>query len=219
MNDVDVLAHLFGSKVAARLLKFLFRHPQEAFRVGEVARLIGSNYNTTHNYIKEFEIIDLVKLTKPKTKGPADEPIASSGKAKKSADKPDDEAAKLYVLNAQFRLIEQLRDLVAQASPIAETSVVENLQKLGKVRLALFSGIFVSKENIPIDLFVVADDVVEEKFKAFVGELEADVGRALNYTLMDTNEFTYRFNIYDRFVRNIFKYPHKKLVDSLNVSL
>ena len=49
-------------------------------------------------------------------------------------------------------------------------------------------------------------------------ELEADVGKTLNYTIMDTNEFTYRYNIYDRFVRNIFNYPHQKIIDTLGIS-
>jgi len=58
-RKVDILEYLFGSRVSARLLKFFFRHPQTAFRVGEIARQIDSNYNTTHSYIKKFEAISL----------------------------------------------------------------------------------------------------------------------------------------------------------------
>ena len=210
-RKVDILEYLFGSRVSARLLKFFFRHPQTAFRVGEVARQIDSNYNTTHSYIKKFEAISLLGVVTPPPKAeavPEEEP------------KPkNEEDAKTYMLDSRFPLFEELRILVAKASPIAEGEVVSKLNEVGKVRLALFSGLFVGKDTIPIDLFIVADDVVTPKFEAFVKELEADVGRPLNYTVMDTNEFTYRFNIYDRFVRNVFKHPHLRLIDSLSLNL
>lgn len=216
LQDVDILEYLFGSKVASRLLKFLFRHPQEAFRVGEIARLIDSNYNTSHSYIKKFERIGLIKVTRPLgVQPPLREPFGPSQTAEK---KEEEEAAKLYILNPEFRLFEELKTLINKASPIAEAAVVNELNQLGKVRLAMLSGIFVGKDTMPVDLFVVADDVVEQNFKAFVQELEADVGRPIRYTLMDTNEFTYRFNIYDRFVRNILKFPHQKIIDTLSVS-
>ncbi len=221
MKDVDILEYLFGSKVSARLLKFFFRHPQEAFRVGEIARLINSNYNTAHSYIKKFETVGLIKPMKPaKPNVPADYEFvnAETEAAAEVKKDEDDDAGKLYVLNQSFRLFEQLKSLISAASPIAETEVTETLNKLGKVRLALLSGVFVGKDNVPIDLFVVADDVIKEQFEAFVVELESEVGRPIKYTLMDTNEFTYRFNIYDRFVRNIFKYPHQKLIDSLSLT-
>lgn len=211
MKDIDILEYLFGSKVASRLLKFLFRHPDESFRVGEIARLIDSNYNTTHSYIKKFAAIELITITNPPEKegSPKEEE-----KSKKS--KSEDDAANFFMLNPKFRLLEELKALVSKASPIAEASVVDQLHKLGRMRLVMLSGIFVGKDNVPIDLFVVGDDIEEEKFKKFISDLEADVGREINYTVMDTSEFTYRFNIYDRFVRNVFKYPHHKLIDRLS---
>lgn len=211
MHKVDVLEYLLGSRVPARLLKFFFRHPQVAFRVGEVARHIDSNYNTTNAYIKKFETISLLEVV-PNTVSPKGESVNPDAKA-------IEEDAKHYTLNRRFYLFEELKTLISKASPVAEEEMIEKLNTVGKVRLALFSGLFVGKDNIPIDLFIVADDVAEAKFKEFMAELEADVGRSLNYTLMDTNEFTYRFNIYDRFVRNVFKHPHLRLIDSLRVNV
>jgi len=205
MEYIDVLEKIFGSRTESRILKFLVRHPGEFFRVGQVAKKTLSNYNTTHAYMKVFEEMGLL-ISKSSQQDKA------SGKTKKG-----EEGAKLYALNRDFYLFTQLRDLILSSFPTSEKELIRRLRSVGKIRVAVISGVFLGMENLPIDLFVVADDVEKLKFEKLIKNLEADVGQPLNYTLMDTAEFTYRFNIYDRFVRSIFQKPHKKIIDDLNI--
>ena len=188
----EILAPLFGSKTEARLLRFLFGHPAGEFRLGEIARRIRANYNTTSGYIQQFLDIGLVK---------------KSSKGKKG----------LISLNPDFKLYYELRELILKSFPVGEEEVRKKLRRLGKVRLAILSGVFLNLDNIQVDFFLVADDVKKKEFEEFLKELEADVGRDINYTLMDTSEFTYRYNIYDRFVRNVFRKPHIKIIDDLKI--
>ena len=111
----------------------------------------------------------------------------------------------------------ELKTLVLNISPLNELKVKEDLKKIGKVRFAILTGIFVSKDNFPIDIFIIGDDINQDLFKEFISELEAEVGKEVNYTLMDTSEFTYRYNIYDRFIRNILSAPNKVLIDELKI--
>lgn len=189
-----ILDIILGSETRARVLKFFFRHQQdETFRIGEVARVIRQNYNTTASFIEELEKIGVLK----KVKG--------SG------------AGSLYAMDIKFKNYNTLKDFVLEAFPCSTIETAEQIKKTGRIRLALLGGIFLNQESSSIDLFLVADDLEENKFKEFIAELEAQVGRELNYTSMDTAEFTYRYNIYDRFVRNIFKKSNIKLVDNLSL--
>jgi len=188
-----VLDTLLGSQTRARVLRFFFRHENEAFRIGEVAKAISQNYNTTASFVEELAEVGILKEVKGSGTG------------------------SFYGVSLDFRSYPQLKELVLQTFPIALPEVVEAIKKTGRIRLALIQGVFLGQEGSSIDLFVVADDIDQEKFAAFVKDIEGDVGKELNYTLMDTPEFTYRYNIYDRFVRNLLKKPNIKLVDSLSL--
>jgi len=189
-----ILDTIVGSETRSRVLKFFFRHNNQSFRIGEIARLIRQNYNTTASFIEDLERIGVLKQTK------------GTG------------SASLYAINTQFKGYPFLKDLVLQIFPVSTTEAAEQIKKTGRIRLALLSGVFLNQEAASIDLFLVVDDVDEAKLKEFIAELEAQVGKEINYTSMDTAEFTYRYNIYDRFVRNIMKKANIKLVDSLSLN-
>ncbi|MBI3335556.1 MAG: hypothetical protein HY001_03600 [Candidatus Portnoybacteria bacterium] len=184
---------LLGSETRARTLKFFFRHTGETFRIGEVARRILQNYNTTASYIADLEKVGILKKT------------SGSG------------TSSLYTVNTQFPNYTSLREFTLQVFPVSTTQTAQDIKETGRIRLALLEGIFLNQGGSSIDLFLVADDVDEKKLKEFIAQLEAQVGKELNYTSMDTAEFTYRYNIYDRFVRNIIKKPNIKLVDNLSL--
>jgi len=188
-----VLDILLGSQTRSRALRFFFRHENEAFRIGEVAKAISQNYNTTASFVEELTEAGILKQVK-----------GSGG-------------GTFYGVAIDFRSYPQIKELVLQTFPIALPEVVEAIKKTGRIRLALIGGIFLGQEGSSIDLFIVADDMDKEKFTEFIKDLEGDVGKDINYTLMDTPEFTYRYNIYDRFVRNLLKKQNIKLVDNLSL--
>ena len=202
MLHQEVLGKLFGSDTQARALKFLFHHPTETFRVGEIAREIQANYNTTHAYLQTLEQIGLLRTEQGKME---------AGVKKSESLKP------LYGIDQKFELYLELKALILKAFPINEMDTVRKLNALGKIRLALLLGVFLGKDNSQIDFFIVGDDIEPAKMKTFIQEIEADVGRTINYTVMETSEFTYRYNIYDRFVRSIFQKPHRRIIDNMKV--
>ena len=72
-------------------------------------------------------------------------------------------------------------------------------------------------DNSHADLLVVGDKIKSAKFDRFLKELEAEVGREINCALMTTKEFYYRYNMYDRFVRDILDFKHEKLINKLKI--
>ena|SRR3989344_5974754 len=127
-----------------------------------------------------------------------------------------------YVLNPHFEFFGELRGLILKSSPAEKDKMIKKITNLGKVKLAVISGIFLNKNSTDtvesdVDLFVVGDDINKAKLRTFLKSLEAEVGKELKFGLMDKDEFQYRYNMFDRFVRVLLEGPHEKLINKLGL--
>lgn len=125
-----------------------------------------------------------------------------------------------YFLNYQFQFIDELRDLILKSSPDEMNNMTRQLSKLGKIKLAVATGIFLNKVNpdsMTTDLFIVVDDIDRRKFRSLLHSIEADLGREIRYVIMEKEEFQYRLSMFDRFIRVLLESPHEKLINHLGV--
>lgn len=128
-----------------------------------------------------------------------------------------------YVLNPDFEFFNELRALLLKASPAEKHNLAAKIQRLGRVKLAIVSGIFIdNRDNIagessPADLFIVADEVDKRRLNIFLKELEAQVGSEIRFGLMEKEEFDYRYGMFDRFVRVLLEGPHEKIINKLGL--
>ena len=88
---------------------------------------------------------------------------------------------------------------------------------MGKVKLAVISGVFIQSENSRTDLLIVADGIQKRKLDRFLAKTESEIGRTIHHTVMETEEFQYRMDMYDRFLRDILEYPHQKIINKFNI--
>lgn len=126
----------------------------------------------------------------------------------------------VYALDTDFEFFYELRDLILKSSPAEKDKMIERLNKVGRIKLAITSGIFINKENLdPLitDLLIVGDDVDRRKLRAFLKATEAEVGKEVKFTVMDKDEFQYRLAMFDRFVRVLLESPHEKLINRLGI--
>lgn len=124
---------------------------------------------------------------------------------------------KLFTVNHSFSFYEPLRALVIKTLPVSRKMMLERIQKLGKIKLAVISGVFVNADNSRADLMIVGENINQVKLSRFFRNLEAEVGKDLNYAVMTTKEFNYRFGMYDRFVRDLLEFKHEKLINKLRI--
>ena len=125
-----------------------------------------------------------------------------------------------YVLNTGFEFLYELRDLVLKSSPAEKDRLIERIGRLGRIRLAIIAGIFMNKENIDptvADLLIVGDDIEQRKVRVFLKTLEAEVGKEIKLSVMEKDEFQYRFSMFDRFIRVLLEGPHEKLINKLGL--
>ncbi len=146
------------------------------------------------------------------SKKPAKKKLAAKGPAQEK-----------FTLNPTFEFFHELKALILKSSPAEKENMIRRISNLGRVRLALVSGIFLNDPkrtdayDTPADLFVVGDDIDRQKLKKFLVALEAEVGTEIKFTLMDKEEFDYRYDMFDRFVRVLLEGPHEKIINKLGI--
>ena len=64
---------------------------------------------------------------------------------------------------------------------------------------------------------LIAGTVNKTQLKKFIGELEEEENKSLNYSVMDYESFYYRLSIKDRFVTTLLNTKHTIIADSENV--
>ncbi len=127
-----------------------------------------------------------------------------------------------YVLNSGFEFFSELKGLILKASPAEKDLLIKKILTLGRVKLAVVSGIFLNSDtelcsNAVADLFIVGDDISKDRLRTFLRSLEAEVGREIKFSLMDREEFDYRFGMFDRFIRVLLEGPHEKIINKIGI--
>lgn len=134
--------------------------------------------------------------------------------------KPALPARPTYILDTDFGSFFELRDLILKSLPAEKNTMIERINKLGRIKLAVISGVFMNKDNpdpyVP-DLLIVGDDLDKRKLRSFLKAIEAEVGKEIKYVILDKEEFQYRLAMFDRFIRVLFEGPHEKLINRLGI--
>lgn len=187
----EVLDELFNSHVRTRMLKLFLFNPEESFNIEQISDRTRLKDNSVR-----AELNKLVKIG-----------IISQKNRKE----------KTFLLNNDFGFLVQLKNLFFKATFIPDTKIIKQIKRMGKIKLAILGGIFTGTYKSPVDLLIVADSIKRTGFKNFIKEMEADLGRGINYSLMDIDEFNYRRQMCDHFIKTMLEMPHKILIDKLGI--
>lgn len=127
-----------------------------------------------------------------------------------------------YALDPSFEFFLELKSLILKASPAEKDLLIKKISMLGRIKLAVISGIFLNTDtassgSAAADLFIVGDDISRDKLRKFLRSLEAEVGREIKFGLMDKDEFDYRFGMFDRFIRVLLEGPHEKIINKIGI--
>lgn len=123
----------------------------------------------------------------------------------------------VYFINKEFSLFSELRMLVLKTAPANRAMLAKRIGALGRIKLAVLAGVFINSETSRADLLIVGDGIKKGRLNSFVARLESEIGKELNYVALTTEEFKYRMDMYDRFLRDILEDRHEKVINKLGV--
>jgi hypothetical protein len=188
------LEFLFGSRVRWRLIKFFMLHDKVALTATEIIEKNKMEAKTAREEAKKV----LGQLVNAK--------FLYSRTIKKQ---------KAYFLNSKYSFYDELKWLVVKSNIYPQCEQLNRVKGLGDVKLGLVSGLFINNKNSKTDLFLVVDNLSRAKLKHLIEELETEMGREINYSLMNLEEFRYRIKMFDKFVLEILEQPHEIIVNEI----
>jgi len=211
-----MLGNLFGSNARVKILKLFLLHPGDRYYIRQISRDLKLQLNSVRRELENLENFGLLfsesSTTEDKDeKEKLDNILAQKKSVKKEKNMKieNKQDRKYYQVNENFILFEEIKSLIVKAQILYEREFIEKLQKIGSPKLLILSGFFVNLEDAPVDLFVVGR-INRVKFQKLVKDLEKELGKEVNYTVMDSAEFSYRKNITDMFLYDILE--NKKIV-------
>lgn len=227
-----MLAKLFGSNSRVKILKLFLMRTNDKFYIRQIARDLGLQLNSVRRELENLEKFGLLisgqeavdkNESSIKTKEEIITKIAKdfkeSLKVKKKLKKNaiiNKTEKKYYSVNKDFILFDEIKALIVKSQILYEKDFVEKLYQAGKPKLLILSGFFVNDDQAVVDLFIVGR-INKSKLLKLIKSLENQMGREINFTLMDVKEFNYRRNITDIFLYDILERKKIIVVDELEI--
>ncbi|MCK6462468.1 MAG: hypothetical protein L6Q29_01455 [Candidatus Pacebacteria bacterium] len=204
-----VLEKLLGSASRVKIIRLFLANPEGFFTLEDVSRRAKVAMPLTRREISLFKSIDLIKQR--------EETVEETIKLKSGETKTKKKKVVGYSLNAAFPFLHPLKNLFANVAPVDKEKVVKELGSVGKIKLVIFSGVFIQSDGSRVDLLLVGDAIRETKLDKVLKNIEAEIGREITYTVFKTEDFLYRLGMYDKFIRDVLEYPHEKALNKINV--
>jgi hypothetical protein len=187
----DVLEAIFGSKEKMRMLRFFLQNPEHDYTVAEIAQ---RNMLVAKKMRKELNTLIKIKFILTKTR---------KGKT-------------LYALNQEFVFYPELKNLIAKDNLFPQSKSLDKIKDLGNVKLAVISGAFINYHKSKADMILVIDEVNRAKLKNLMSNLEAEIGKEVDFVLMNNEEFKYRLNMLDKFILEFLEGPHEEVINKVS---
>ena len=184
------LEELFGSKERWRLIKLFVLNTDTSYAAKEIVKRNKMDGRKVRGIIQQFVKAGFLKESVLKKK-------------------------KYYKVDKNFPFFDGLKQLVIRSNVYPQCANLGRIKKLGNVRLGLVSGVFSDNNAAKADLLIVGDHISNAKMNHLLSALEIELGREINYSLMDLSEFKYRVDMFDKFILEFFEGPHEILVNKV----
>ena len=189
---MEILSKLFGSANKVKIMRLFLLNPELILNAKEVASRAKLQ---TPAASRELKLLSLVGLLLLKKKG----------------------SAKTWQLDPSFPFISPLRSILKNDLISRKKRLVQQFSRCGKIHLIVIAGVFLEDNESRTDLVIVGSHLKRTSIARVVKDLEAEIGKELNYAVLETPDFQYRLNACDKFVRDIFDYPHHIILDKIGV--
>lgn len=193
--------NLFGSKTRVKLLSLFFNNPNRPYYVREITRKVDEQINSVRRELSNLLAIGIIR---------------SEGNNNKL----------YYEVNQEYQFYAPLRSIftnvaledTASQEAREDTDLIKKLRSSGKVMLAFETGTFVRDASVNVDLFIMGD-VNRARISKLVTEMEQELGREINYTIMTPEEYGYRQRLNDRFLSGLAAAKKIMLIDETNTKV
>ncbi len=188
-----MLSVLLGSETRIKILNLFLLNQAQKYSSNQISREVALSAAVVRRELLILEKSGIIK--------------------KEKMDKPGTDK-NFYYIETSFILFPELKALFTKLQILSSQKFISDLQKICQPKFLALSGLFVNNSSSPTDILIVAR-VRRLEFLKLIKELEKDLGREINFTLMDESEFIYRREIMDVFLYNILEGDNIILIDQI----
>ena len=180
-----MLNALFGSETRAKILNLLLVDPEKKYKLRELVRELGIPSATVRKELNHWTEFGLIK-------------------------EEDDS----WGANKNFIIFPEIKALLIKAQILSSQKFIDGLKKIANPKFLALTGIFTSDTDAKTDMIIIGP-LKRAPFLKLISNLEKDLGRELNFTIMDEAEFIYRQEVMDIFIYNVLSGKNIILIDNL----
>jgi len=206
----------FGSKTRVKILRQFLLNTEEKYYLRQLARDLSLQVNSVRRELKHLETCGLL-LSADYHHNSTLLGVKSNSEGDKLPVKKLSSDKKYYEVNKEFILFPEIRALIIKAQTMVGANFLNELQEICTPKLLILTGFFVAQKDFPTDMLLVAN-VPKIKLVTLLQKLEKELGREINYTLMDENEFKFRQEIVDVFLSKILESKKIVLINDWDLS-
>lgn len=206
---MDILGKLFGTPLRVRLLRLFLFNPDTPFDRDD---LLLRTKSTPRTLVPEIAVLTSAHIIKRKT-------FTKVVRRKQRGKMVEVERKVIgWIQNERFPNRQALRTFLADTLSLTDDDMRKRLGKAGRIALVVVGGSFIDLDlDSSVDLLIVGDRINRKTLETAIHGIEIEIGRDLRYACLSLSDFAYRRSIHDRLVRNVFDYPHRTVVDKLNL--
>ncbi len=210
-----MLGKLFGSNARVKILKAFLFHPEKKYYIRQLARNLKLQVNSVRRELENLEKFGL--LIPSERAGEDGQGDSHNHGAEENESDHGNQEKKYYQVNTDFTLFGEIKDLIVKAQILHKDDFINKLKRAGKIKLLILTGVFVNNQNSPVDILIVGR-IDRPKLLRLIRELQKELGREINFTVMDQREFRYRREMTDVFLYNVLEGKKIVAVDEMGVS-
>lgn len=203
---MELLSRLLGSAERVKMMRFFLHHKDAAVSLSELSEKTKSKSLLVKKELTLLLSIGFIEKKRTRT-------VVTVGTAKKAVSKVKEVSG--YTLDTTFPHVTALEELLFDFQSIDKKDLIARFKALGRIKLFLLTGVFLGDEKARVDMFIVGEGIKKPKVEKLFEALSAELGRDIVYSLMDVEEYDYRYKMYDKFVRDIVEGRREVLIDKL----
>jgi hypothetical protein len=198
---METLEKLFGGIAKAKLIKLFVFNPEAQLSKEEVMARAKVSQSESRRALTILIKLGLVRQKKIWRE-------AASGKRRIAG----------YMLNTDFAYLTELQHFLLQIASVTDKEIIERLQRAGRLKLVITGGVFLQNWDGRLDLLVVGDNLRQGTAENAVRSIEAEMGRELTYAIFETEDFRYRYGLYDKLIRDMLDFDHRVILDKIGLA-
>ena len=203
---MDLLIRLLGGAERVKIMRFFLHHEDQVTSLHDVTLKTKSKSALVRKELTALSSIGFIEKRRART-------VVTSGTGKKMSSKVKEVNG--YKLNTEFPHNQALKDLLFDFHLLDKRELASRFKIIGRIKLFVVAGVFIGDEKSRVDILIVGEAIKRPKAEKVLETLSAELGRDVVYSIMDVEEYEYRYKMYDKFVRDIREMAHELVIDKL----